>query len=119
VSADQRVELAREYLAAARQRDIGHMPPSRLMAELAETRRQLGLVLAAAAGLEDTIVFPEGPRHTMLGALDDAATYREQRAAAWCDRCESAPEGACPEHLDDLDAVDAYRDLARQLGGQR
>ena len=44
---DQRITLAREYLAAARQRDIDHLPPSRLMTELAETRRQLGLVLAA------------------------------------------------------------------------
>ena len=49
---DQRITLAREYLAAARGRDIDHLPPSRLMAELAETRRQLGLVLAAVAERE-------------------------------------------------------------------
>jgi hypothetical protein len=48
---DQRITLAREYLAAARQRDINYLPPSRMAAELAETRRQLGLVLAAAADL--------------------------------------------------------------------
>jgi hypothetical protein len=45
---DQRITLARQYLAGARGRDISQMPPSRLMAELAETRRQLGLVLASA-----------------------------------------------------------------------
>ena len=50
---DQRITLAREYLAAARGRDINHMPPSRLAAELAETRRQLGQALAAAADLTD------------------------------------------------------------------
>jgi hypothetical protein len=50
---DQRITLAREYLAGARQRDINHLPPSRLMAELAETRRQLGLVLAAVADQAD------------------------------------------------------------------
>jgi hypothetical protein len=50
---DQRITLAREYLAAARGRDINHLPPSRLMAELAETRRQLGLVLTAIRDQED------------------------------------------------------------------
>jgi hypothetical protein len=53
VSADQRVELARDYLRGARQRDINYMRPSRMLAELAETRRQLGRVLTAAAELED------------------------------------------------------------------
>jgi hypothetical protein len=49
---DQRITLAREYLAAARGRPIDHMPPSRMMAELVETRRQLGQVLAAVAELK-------------------------------------------------------------------
>ena len=46
---DQRITLAREYLRAAYDRNPDHMPPSRLIAELAETRRQLGQVLAADA----------------------------------------------------------------------
>jgi hypothetical protein len=46
---DQRIALAREYLRAAYDRNPDHMPPSRLIAELAETRRQLGQVLAAVA----------------------------------------------------------------------
>jgi hypothetical protein len=50
---DQRITLAREYLAAARGRDINYMPPSRMAAELAETRRQLGQVLAAVADQAD------------------------------------------------------------------
>jgi hypothetical protein len=50
---DQRITLAREYLAATRARDINHLPPSRLMAEVAETRRQLGQVLAAVDGQAD------------------------------------------------------------------
>jgi hypothetical protein len=58
VSADERVRLAREYLTAARQRDINFMPPSRMAAELAETRRQLGLVLAAVAEMEQAAAAP-------------------------------------------------------------
>jgi hypothetical protein len=46
---DERVAQAREYLAAARQRDINYLPPSRMQAELAETRRQLAQILAAYA----------------------------------------------------------------------
>jgi hypothetical protein len=49
---DQRITLAREYLAAARGRDIDRLPPSRLMTELAETRRQLGQMLAVVAERE-------------------------------------------------------------------
>jgi hypothetical protein len=52
MSADQRVQLAREYLDGARQRPVDHLPPSRLVAELAETRRQLGIVLAVIDGRE-------------------------------------------------------------------
>jgi hypothetical protein len=50
---DQRVTLARQYLAEARGRPIDHMPPSRMAQELAETRRQLGAVLAAVAAQAD------------------------------------------------------------------
>lgn len=53
MSTDDRIELAREYLQGARQRDINYLPPSRLQAELAETRRQLGAVLAAVAEMHD------------------------------------------------------------------
>ena len=47
---DTRAEQAREYLDGARQRPVDHLPPSRLMTELAETRRQLAAVLALLDG---------------------------------------------------------------------
>jgi hypothetical protein len=50
---DERVTQAREYLAGARQRDINYLPPSRMQAELAETRHQLAQVLAAYAEHKD------------------------------------------------------------------
>jgi hypothetical protein len=50
---DQRITLAREYLARTRDWPIDHLPPSRMAAELAETRRQLGQVLAAVDGQAD------------------------------------------------------------------
>lgn len=45
-AADQRVAGAREYLDGARHRKVTELPPSVLVRELAETRRQLGIVLA-------------------------------------------------------------------------
>jgi hypothetical protein len=44
---DQRITLAREYLARAQQSDVLHMPPSALLRECAESRRQLAAVLDA------------------------------------------------------------------------
>jgi hypothetical protein len=49
IPADERAELARRYLAEARQRDVTELPPSRLMAECAELRRLLGQVLGVLA----------------------------------------------------------------------
>ena len=48
---DQRVTQAREYLTVAERRDVLHMPPSALLRECAESRRQLQAVLAAYADL--------------------------------------------------------------------
>jgi hypothetical protein len=50
---DQRITTAREYLAAAQQRDVLHLPPSALLRECAELRRQLAAVLAAVDGQAD------------------------------------------------------------------
>jgi hypothetical protein len=52
---------------------------------------------------------------TVRRALADAEVYRRQRAAAWCAGCESSPTGKCTDHMDDLDAADAYWDLASGL----
>jgi hypothetical protein len=53
----------------------------------------------------------------IMGALADAAGYRELRAGQWCDKCVTAPEGACEDHVHDLDLAGAYRALAVQLAG--
>jgi len=49
VTADQRVQLARDYLAGARRRPVEQLPPSLLMREVAELRRLLGQVLGVLA----------------------------------------------------------------------
>ena len=50
---DQRITSAREYLAVAQQRDVLHLPPSALLRECAELRRQLAAVLAVIDGQAD------------------------------------------------------------------
>jgi hypothetical protein len=49
VSADERAELARAYLAEARQRSVEQLAPTLLMRECAELRRLLGQVLDVLA----------------------------------------------------------------------
>lgn len=49
MSADQRITTAREFLSGARKRKVDQLPPSVLMRELAECRRQLGQVLDVIA----------------------------------------------------------------------
>jgi hypothetical protein len=63
------------------------------------------------------VVFTTGQEAVIAQALDDAEQYRRRRAADWCGDCETAPEGACEKHLEDLDQADAYRDLAARLAG--
>jgi TorA maturation chaperone TorD len=53
VSGDQRAELARAYLAEARQRSVEELAPTLLMRECAELRRLLGQVLAVLAERQD------------------------------------------------------------------
>lgn len=104
MSADQRVTLAREYLTGARQRDINYLPPSRMAAELAETRHQLGQVLAAIADQAATV----------LAALEDASEGIRQRAA-YCPACRRHPADLCEEDADRLARADAYDRLAAKL----
>jgi hypothetical protein len=54
----QRVDIARAYLTEVRQTGVEQLPPSRLMVEAAELRRQLGIVL----GVLDRIVTGEASR---------------------------------------------------------
>lgn len=115
--ADERVTAARQYLAIARVADPDRMPPSQLVAEVAETRRQLAAVLAV---IEDQPPGLTGPQLTLvLGALDDAAAVAEERAGAVCADCAHTESGLCYRHAEDLDEADAYRQLAREIGGQR
>jgi hypothetical protein len=53
----------------------------------------------------------------IMRALADAEGYRHLRASQWCAKCENAPEGACGEHLDDVDLAAVYRDLTDRLAG--
>lgn len=52
-------------------------------------------------------------------ALKDAETFRMREAAEFCADCEAHPAGACDDHLDDVDAAQAYHDLAGMFGGAR
>lgn len=56
--ADQRVTSAREYLTGIRQHKVSTLPPSVMLRECAELRRQLGQVLDVidqAAGMRDAL----------------------------------------------------------------
>jgi hypothetical protein len=53
----------------------------------------------------------------IMRALADAEGYRHLRASQWCAKCETAPAGACDEHLDDVDLASAYGDLSARLAG--
>jgi hypothetical protein len=49
MSGDQRIELARSFLAEAQRRSVEQMPPTLLMREVAELRRLLASVLGVLA----------------------------------------------------------------------
>jgi len=51
----------------------------------------------------------------VIRALEDAAAYRRDRAAAYCYDCADSPAEACEAHLDDLDQADAYDQVAATL----
>ena len=103
--ADQRVDLARAYLTAARGRDVNYLRPSALLDEVVELRRHLGQVLAVVRDQAATLT--EAQLATVLAALGDAASHRE--VAGHSD----------PGHGDDLDQAAVYRELAREIGGQQ
>jgi hypothetical protein len=70
------------------------------------------LITRAATGPLST-----AQRSTVIAALDDAAVFRTERAAAYCLECAESPTDLCEAHADDLDQADAYRHVARELGG--
>ena len=69
---------------------------------------------ARAAGL---LLTPRDKR-LLLAALTEAADYREGRSTLFCEACQSADAGACDEHATDIDQAEAYRALARRIGGE-
>jgi hypothetical protein len=115
MSADQRVELAREYLASIRRQHVDELPPSVLVRECAELRRLLGQVLAVIAERGDVSPTPE-QRATIALALVDGISWRNHRAAQDCADCDRHPEGLCEPHARDLDQAAAYEALGRSLG---
>jgi hypothetical protein len=122
---DQRITLAREYLDEARGRSAGAgLPRLILERELAETRRHLGQVLAVIDGLAPAVLagnYDLAPAQvaTVLAAVADAVAYRTAEADARCEDCVAHPAGCCDRHADDLDQAGAYRQLAREIGGQQ
>jgi hypothetical protein len=111
MTADLRVPQACEFLAAARKRKVSELPPSVMLRELAECRRQLGQVLdvvrANVSLSDDQLV--------LLGqVIADAVTYRDPSGV--CPDCDASPAALCDDHAEDLDRTDAYLALARDLG---
>jgi hypothetical protein len=108
VTADLRVPQAAEFLAGARRRKVTELPPSVLMRELAETRRQLGQVLdvvrASVALTDEQLII-------LSQAIGDALAWRAP------DTCRDCGQGAlCDDHAADVHWRDAYWRLARELG---
>lgn len=111
---DQRITLAREYLTGARRRKVDQLPPSVLVRELAETRRQLGQVLDAI----DSQPAPLTPAQlsTIQDALDVAADAKRDRAAN-CPDCEASPAelcGTCEWRLARAEGYDALAEALRR-----
>jgi hypothetical protein len=96
VSADERAELARVYLAEARQRSVEQLPPTLLMRECAELRRLLGQVLAVLAE-----------------AVRDRDDLSEQLAGVAEDRTEDA--ATITALAERVKALEAQTPQARQL----
>jgi hypothetical protein len=116
---DPRIALAMDYLDGARRRKVTELPPSVLVRELAETRRQLGLVLDLAVKWElpPAPVLDPGQRAMVLRALDVAAEYWRYRASLTCQDCADHPAEVCPDHAADLNRADEYDALAARIGG--
>ncbi len=106
LTTDPRITAAREFLAVARKRPVGSLPPSVLARECAELRRILGQVLdvvSHAADPASSAALSPADVQTVLGALGIAARWADLTA------------GPREEHLDDTGTGAAYRALAARL----
>src|ERR1017187_2999493 len=110
---DPRTASAREYLDdATYARPVTTLPPTVLMRELAETRRQLGIMLAVLDGQALT----EALRGTVGQALTDAVSYRTDGAIGPCTDCDVHPAGLCDDPTLAVVLIDAYVASARHRG---
>jgi hypothetical protein len=74
---------------------------------------------ARIAGRAEAALKPQ-ELETVIGALKDAARYRESGADTMgCRDCENVPGGRCQEHSKDYDKAQACTDLARSLTAAR
>jgi hypothetical protein len=116
VTAAESVQYAREFLDGARNRPVPTLPPSVMMRELAETRRQLGIVLQV---IEDqAAALTAADLATVLDALAVAAEYRRYRPSLTCEACTVHPADLCEACATDLDRADEYDQLAGRIGGE-
>jgi hypothetical protein len=91
MTADARVQLAREYLAGVRKHKVSTLPPSVLVRECAELRRQLGQVLDAIG--EDGQAAQLAEIRALLDAFDWERDDR-QYALERIEMIAGAPDGA-------------------------
>jgi hypothetical protein len=76
-AADQRVTYAREYLAGCRQRKLAELPPSALLREAAELRRELGQILDVVDAQAAELAALAEIREVLAEVLDDELADRQ------------------------------------------
>jgi hypothetical protein len=74
---DDRLTWAREYLAGSRQRKLADLPPSLLLREAAELRRQLGQVFDVIDGQAADLVRLAAIRAVLAEVLADELADRQ------------------------------------------
>jgi len=114
MSADQRVNAARDYLTAIRRHQVSELPPSVLVRECAELRRMLRQVLEVADDFEVTHLDQDTTQLMLFGGIyfasaDADTVLRALADAAQCARDEHFP--ASPS--DELGA--RYRELRDRI----
>ncbi len=111
---DVRITYAREYLNGARKRSVSELPPSVLIREVAELRRQLGIVLDL---LETRPALDAGTLASLHQVFADAIDWRESMLDSGCIPCDLHPAGLCEVHSAHLDLADRHTALARDVFG--
>jgi hypothetical protein len=77
----------------------------------------ISLIWRARLAGRAEVALTAGQLAVVLGALSDAATYRDSGAdSLGCWACENVPGGRCAEHVKDIDRARACTELASVLG---